>query len=122
VSSRAWQFRVQDIINAVNSIEQRTAKMTYKEFAANEIVVKSVLYDFIIIGEASRNIPPEIQSCYVQIPWRLMNDMRNIVAHEYFQVNLMLTWRTIQNNLSPLKLQLLDLLENEIGNKSSNIE
>jgi uncharacterized protein with HEPN domain len=122
VSSRAWQFRVQDIVNAVNSIEQHTAKMTYEEFAANEIVVKSVLYDFIIIGEASRNIPAEIQSCYAQIPWRLMNDMRNIVAHEYFQVNLMLTWRTIQNNLSPLRLQLLDLLENEIGNKSSNIE
>ena len=118
MSSRAWQFRVRDIINAVNSIEQRTAKMTYEEFAANETVVKSVLYDFIIIGEASRNIPAEIQSRYAQIPWRLASDMRNIVAHEYFQVNLLLTWRTIQNNLSPLKLQLLDLLENENEDKS----
>ena len=118
MSSRAWQFRVQDIINAINSIEQRTAEMAYDEFAANETLVKSVLYDFIIIGEASRNIPTEIQSRYTQIPWRLMNDMRNIVAHEYFQVNLILTWRTIQNNLSPLKLQLLELLENETGDKS----
>lgn len=118
MSSRAWQFRVRDIINAINSIEQRTIEMTYEEFAANETLFKSVLYDFIIIGEASRNIPAEIQSRYTQIPWRLMNDMRNIVAHEYFQVNLMLTWRTIQNNLSPLKLQLLDLLENKIGDIS----
>ncbi len=120
MSSRAWQFRVRDIINAINSIEQRTAKMTYEEFVANETIVKSVLYDFIydfiIIGEASRNISAEIKSRYAQIPWRLSSDMRNIVAHEYFQVNLMLTWRTIQNNLSPLKLQLLDLLENEKGN------
>lgn len=113
MSSRAWQFRVRDIINAVSSIEQRTAKMTYEEFAVDETVVKSVLYDFIVIGEASRNIPDEIQSRYAQILWRLSRDMRNIVAHEYFQVNLLLTWRTIKNNLSPLKLQLLDLLENE---------
>ena len=118
MSSRAWQFRVRDIINAINSIEQRTAKMTYEEFAANETVVKSVLYDFIVIGEASRNIPAEIQSRYAQIPWRLSSDLRNIVAHEYFQVNLTLIWRTIQNNLSPLKLQLLDLLENENEDKS----
>ena len=76
MSSRAWQFRVRDIINAVNSIEQRTARMTYEEFAANETVVKSVLYDFIVIGEASRNIPAQIQSRYAQIPWRLSSDMR----------------------------------------------
>ena len=117
MSSRAWQFRVQDIIDAITSIEQRTAKMTYEKFAANETVVKSVLYDFIIIGEASRNIPAKIQSCYSQIPWRLMSDMRNIIAHEYFQVNLILTWRTIQNNLPSLKIQLLELLESEARDK-----
>ena len=113
VSSRIWQLRVQDILNSVTSIEQRTAGLTFEKFAANETIVKSVLYDFIIIGEAATNIPPEIQSRYSQIPWRLMSDMRNIMAHEYFQVNLMLTWRTIQNNLPSLRLQLLDLLETE---------
>ncbi len=72
MSSRAWQLRVQDILDAVTSIEQRTAEMTFEMFAANETVVKSVLYDFIIIGEASTNIPAEIQSRYSQIPWHLM--------------------------------------------------
>ena len=118
MSSRVWQLRVQDILNAITSIEQRTAEMTFEQFAADETIVKSVLYDFIIIGEASVNIPEEIQSHYSQIPWRLMSDMRNIMAHEYFQVNLMLTWRTIQNNLPSLKLQLLDLLESETSENS----
>ena len=113
MSSRVWQLRVQDILDAITSIEQRTSGMTFENFAANETIVKSVLYDFIIIGEASANITEEIKSRYSQIPWRLMNDMRNIMAHEYFQVNLMLTWRTIQKNLPSLKLQLLDLVESE---------
>ena len=85
--------------------------MTFEQFSKDETILKSVLYDFIIIGEASANIPAQIQSRYSQIPWRLMSDLRNIMAHEYFQVNLMLTWRTIHNNLPLLKLQLLDLLE-----------
>ena len=113
MSSRVWQLRVQDILDAITSIEQRTAGMRFENFAANETIVKSVLYDFIIIGEASANITEEIKSRYSQIPWRLMNDMRNIMAHEYFQVNLMLTWRTIQKNLPSLKLQLLELVESE---------
>ncbi|MDJ0904170.1 MAG: DUF86 domain-containing protein [Xenococcus sp. MO_188.B8] len=117
MSSRVWQLRVQDILDAVTSIEQRTAGMTFENFAANETIVKSVLYDFIIIGEASANIPAEIQFRYSQIPWRLMSDMRNIMAHEYFQVNLMLTWRTIKKNLPSLRLQLLDLLESEAREK-----
>ena len=72
MSSRGWQFRVRDIIDSMTSIEQRTAEMTYEKFAANETVIKSVLYDFIIIGEASRNISAEIQSRYSQIPWQYL--------------------------------------------------
>ncbi len=53
-------------MNAITSIEQRTAEMTFEQFAADETIVKSVLYDFIIIGEASANIPAEIQSRYSQ--------------------------------------------------------
>ena len=38
-----------------------------------------------------------------------MSDMRNIMAHEYFQVNLRVTWSTIQNNLPSLIYSLQKL-------------
>jgi uncharacterized protein with HEPN domain len=79
-------MRIQDILNAINGIQRRTAKRTLAEIQHDEVLAKSILYDFLIIGEAARNIPTEIQSRYSQIPWRIMGDMRNIVAHEYFQV------------------------------------
>ena len=37
-----------------------------------------------------------------EVPWRLMSDMRSIMAHEYFQVNFKVTWSTIQNSLPTL--------------------
>ncbi|MBC7971590.1 MAG: DUF86 domain-containing protein [Verrucomicrobia bacterium] len=111
--SRDWRLRIQDILNAIDSIQQRTAKMTLEEFESNETIAKAVLFDFIVIGEASRHIPAAIQSRYAQIPWRLMNDMRNVLAHEYFRVNLILAWRTIQNNLPPLKIPLQQLFAAE---------
>jgi uncharacterized protein with HEPN domain len=43
-----------------------------------------------------------------------MGDMRNVMAHEYFQVNQRLVWNTIQNHLPSLVPLLEDLLAQEM--------
>nr|WP_242025882.1 MULTISPECIES: DUF86 domain-containing protein [unclassified Anabaena] len=115
VPFRDWRLRVQDIVLSINEIEQRTRDITFEEFAKNQTIVKAVLYDFIVIGEATRNVPNDIQLSYPLIPWRLMGGMRNVVTHEYFQVDLSRIWETIQNDLSPLLPQLQEILEREIS-------
>jgi uncharacterized protein with HEPN domain len=112
MSSRSAKARIQDILNAIDSIQIRTAGMSFDQFSQDETIVKAVLYDLIIIGEASINIPADVQALAPELPWRLMSDMRNIMAHEYFQVNLRITWLTIQNNLPPLIYLLLQLRAN----------
>jgi uncharacterized protein with HEPN domain len=111
--SRDWRLRLQDILESISEIEQRTKGMTFEEFAKNQTNVKAVLYDFIIIGEATRNVPKEIQSRYPLIPWRLMAGMRNVATHEYFQVNLSRVLATIQEDLPTLVPQLQEVLERE---------
>jgi len=61
VCSRAWQLRVQDILIAIAAIQRHTANITLEEFIANKVLVQAVLYNYIIIGEATRNIPPEVR-------------------------------------------------------------
>ena len=86
---------------------------SFEGFAQDEILIKAVLYDFVVIGEAAISVSPDIQTRYSRIPWRLMGDMRNVIAHEYFQVNLRIVWNTARNNLPLLKPQLEALLEAE---------
>ena len=112
MSSRSAKERIQDILNTIDSIQSRTGGMSFDQFNQDETIVKAVLYDLIIIGEASINIPADVQALAPELPWRLMSDMRNIMAHEYFQVNLRITWSTIQNNLSPLIRPLQQLQSN----------
>ncbi len=83
--SRDWQLRVRDIVNAIASIQQRTAGMSFEEFTENETVAKAVLYDFVVIGEAAINIPTEVQVKYSDIPWRFMSDMRNVMPMNIFR-------------------------------------
>lgn len=111
MSSRGWMLRVQDILNAIDVIQQRLQGLNLETFASNEIVVESVLYKFIVIGEASANIPNEIKVLAPELPWRQMSDMRNIMAHEYFQVKVEIVWETARENLPPLVEPLKGLLE-----------
>lgn len=69
---RDWQLRLQDIIESIDEILEWTANMTFEDFSSNRVTLKAVLYNLGIIGEASRNIPSDIQLRYSQIPWRLI--------------------------------------------------
>lgn len=55
VPSRDWQLRIQDILQSIAEILQRTEGMEVEDFMANRTIIKAVLYDFGIIGEAARN-------------------------------------------------------------------
>ncbi len=114
MSSRDWKLRIQDILDAINSIQNLTKGMSFEDFETHETLVKAVLYDFIVIGEAATRVPAEIQSRYPHIPWRLMGDLRNVVTHQYFQVRLTIIWNTVKNNLPSLVTELEDLLQQEI--------
>jgi len=116
VPSRPWRLRIQDILDAIARIQQATAGISYEQFEQMEdLVLHGILYNFMIVGEAAVNVPDSIQSRYLQIPWRSMRDMRNVMVHEYFQVNLDRMWRTIYEDLPAVVAMLETLLQQEIG-------
>lgn len=71
MSSREWWLRIQDILDAIAKIRRFTADLMMEEFqAADEMLLQAVLYNFIVIGEAIRNVPDSLQERYPEIPWR----------------------------------------------------
>jgi len=113
VSSRQWQQRVRDIHRSALAIQARTANLSATEFRCNETVIKAVLYDFLIIGEAARAIPASVCDRYPQIPWRLMGDMRNVISHEYFQVQIETVWKGVCEDIPDLIERVTDLMTQE---------
>ena len=92
---RQWKLRIRHILDAIAKIRVYTADMSLETFSANDLVVDAVLRNFMVIGEATRHIPIHVTTTYPQIPWRLMQDMRNVVVHDYPNVSLQVVWETI---------------------------
>lgn len=109
--SRSWLNRIRDILDAIDEIQGFTEGMTLEDFQADPRTVKAVLYNMAIIGEAARNLPSDVEELYPEIPWVDVRGIRNVVIHEYFQVNLEIIWQTIQEDLVPLASSLSKLLE-----------
>lgn len=110
-SSRPWSFRIKDILEAIERIQEFTDGMSFIEFDNNRMALDAVIRNFEIIGEAGNNIPISIQNQYLQIPWKQIISMRNSLIHEYFGTDNSIIWDTIQLHLPKLKSQLLLILE-----------
>lgn len=60
-----------------------------------------------IIGEAAGRISPEVQKELPSIPFREIRGMRNIIAHDYGEVDLERVWETATRDV-PLVLITLE--------------
>ncbi len=102
--------RLQDIIEAIEQLEKyaRQGKTVFKQ---QELIQIWIFYHLQIIGEAARVISQELKARYPNIPWRDISDLRNLIIHEYFRVNLDIIWDIVQNDIPPLKQQIEAILK-----------
>ena len=107
---RSWSFRVRDILDSIAAIEDHVRGMTYDQFAGDRKTIDAVLRNLAVIGEAATHLPPSVQERHPNVPWDEMRRMRNVVVHVYFGVELPVVWRTLQEDLPPLKAQLNEVL------------
>ncbi|GAI13930.1 unnamed protein product [marine sediment metagenome] len=94
---------VEDIISAMDKSIDFVKNISYEEFTRDDKTVFAVVRALEIIGEAAKKIPDDIRKNYPEIPWKDITGMRHKVIHEYFGVKLSIVWRTIKEEIPPLK-------------------
>lgn len=69
------------------------------EFQADKRTQMAVIMCLIVIGDAATNVMdsyPAFTEQHPAVPWRSMRNMRNRMAHGYFEINLDVVWDTVQ--------------------------
>ena len=102
-----------DINNSISDIASFTANMTFEEFEQDKKTQYAVIHCLEVIGEAVKKIPVFIKDQHSNIPWKEIAGMRDKLIHEYFGVDLETVWTTLQDDISPLKEIINQIIEKE---------
>lgn len=84
-----------------------------EEFLVDTMRQDSVLRRLEIIGEAARRVSAQTRSAHPGIPWKEMVSMRNLVIHDYDDVDLDIVWDTIHRDLPHLIREIEPLVPPE---------
>jgi uncharacterized protein with HEPN domain len=94
------------IIEAISRIAHYTEGLDEVAFLRDELIQDAVIRNMEIIGEASQNINrhyPEFAGEHADVPFSMAYEMRNALAHGYFQVDYEVIWKTIERDLPDLE-------------------
>lgn len=85
--------RLRDILNAARLIASYVTDTTEDQFTANTEKQDAVIRRLEVIGEATVHLSDATRLAISELPFRKMRGMRNIVAHDYANVNLRIVWQ-----------------------------
>ena len=107
---------IEHILECIGLIESYTEAETKETFLVSKQMQDAVIRRIEIIGEAVKNIPEQFKQTHTGIPWKRIAGMRDILIHEYFSVDLNLTWRVATTEIHNLRSKMLairDALDTE---------
>ena len=91
-----------DILDAAKLAISYVGEKSTEDFLKDTQCQDAVIRRLEIIGEASRRISEKTQADFPDLPWSEMIGMRNVMIHEYDDVDLRIVWKTVNSNLPKL--------------------
>jgi uncharacterized protein with HEPN domain len=102
--------RILDMLEAIENIERHSGKGR-EAFERDELIQTWVVHHLEIIGEAASRLGAGFRATHSEVPWSEIVAMRNVIAHEYFGIDLDEIWQVAERDLPELKQKLNRIVE-----------
>ncbi|PYE55777.1 HepT-like ribonuclease domain-containing protein [Deinococcus yavapaiensis] len=103
---KRWRWRIDEMLGAISKIERYTKDLDFARFRDTDLVRDAVLHNLLVLGENVTYLPDEVKLVHADVPWEELRQMRHLVAHDYFGLDMLLLWFTIRHDLPEVKEQL----------------
>ena len=98
------------ILDSIAEIEKNLKGIHEAEFKKLVPKQDAVIRRLEIIGEAAKNIPGNIRLKYQFVPWKKIAGSRDVLIHQYFEVDLEAVWDAATKDIIQLKKDVKKIL------------
>jgi uncharacterized protein with HEPN domain len=91
-----------DMLEAAEKIQRFLMNKSFEDFLSDDMMRAAVERNLEIIGEASRRVSEELKQEHPEIPWRKIIAQRNVLIHEYDDLDYKEIWEVVSFHLPQL--------------------
>jgi uncharacterized protein with HEPN domain len=99
-----------DMLQAARAVLRFTKGATAEAYREQEMLRAAVEREIEIVGEAARRVSATFRAAHPEIPWRNLIAQRNVMIHEYGEIDHSRIWRLVVEHIPALVEQLMRLV------------
>jgi len=104
-----------DMLAAARETVAFMAGSDYNGFMRDRMMLLAVERTLGIIGEASTRVSPELRAAHAEIPWSKIKGLRNVLAHEYENIDYRKLFKTATEDVPALILVIEPIVNAALG-------
>lgn len=99
-----------DILRNAQRARVFVGELTPEALAADELRLYGALHALTLVGEAAKRVSPEVRARFPAVPWKAMAGLRDVIVHQYDELDVEAIHRTATRDAEHLIRQLPSLL------------
>ena len=99
------------IRDCIQRIKEYTTGYDLDAFLKDYKTQDAVIRNIEVIGQAVKDFGAEdLLKDYPKVPWQQVAGMRNIIAHEYLGLDMVITWEVVDSHINPLEHAIIEMI------------
>lgn len=102
--------RLEHIAQAIKRVLDFMANKSFDELSKDKLEYYGIVKCIEIVGEATYKLTPKFKETHPETPWNVIEKMRHVLVHDYYQIDENEIKYVIEDDLQPLLKQILRYL------------
>ena len=107
------KIRLEHILKAIDVLLEGRSHYSYEQAVKDPILFFGFVKHVELIGEAVYLLSSEFKESHKEVEWQVIEGMRHVLVHGYYQIRPQQLWDTVEADIEPLKPIIQALYEQE---------
>ena len=109
-SNKDHKAHIHLMLDAFKKVLDFTHDVSYEIFLKDSKTQSAVIMQMEVIGQLVKKLPLDIKKD-IDLPWKKMTGMRDMIAHDYFGLDLMTIWNTVIDGIPDAQIKIKKYLD-----------